>query len=267
MAVGSSPEIAEASSTVSTLDWRNLSCRKGSKVILSDVSGSLEAGQTLAGWSPAEVRVTLKTLTSRRPVLGPSGAGKSTFLDVLSCRFNGAAGQVPLAHLVFSLTGLTLETDRFSSTVLRSSTCAKLPPTLNKTMHCWASSPCAKPSASLHVSGTFNRTPWRICPIWLKCSPSTPLSLPPNAQIDKNVDDTLRVLGLTSVANNKIGTPLQRGISGGQKRRVTLACAFVCHPPILFLDEPTSGLDSETSKEVVSASSSGPAVLELRAMF
>jgi ABC-type multidrug transport system ATPase subunit len=85
-------------------------------------------------------------------------------------------------------------------------------------------------------------------------SPTTPFSLPPTAPIDNLVDDTLRLLGLTSVANNKIGTPLQRGISGGQKRRVTLACAFVSHHPILFLDEPTSGLDSETSKEVVSAS-------------
>ena len=49
----------------------------------------------------------------------------------------------------------------------------------------------------------------------------------------------------------KIGTPIQKGISGGQKR-VSIASQIITSPSILFLDEPTSGLDSVASREVIS---------------
>jgi ABC-type multidrug transport system ATPase subunit len=80
------------------------------------------------------------------------------------------------------------------------------------------------------------------------------LSLPRNTpNIGAHIDATLRSLGLQDVANNKIGTPLQRGISGGQKRRVTIACSVISRPRVLVLDEPTSGLDSGSALEVMSS--------------
>ena len=69
----------------------------------------------------------------------------------------------------------------------------------------------------------------------------------------QRIDTTLAELGLTDVAHQRIGNAIQRGISGGQKRRVTLGAALVTMPKILLLDEPTSGLDSRASREVIQA--------------
>jgi ABC-type multidrug transport system ATPase subunit len=66
------------------------------------------------------------------------------------------------------------------------------------------------------------------------------------------VDDLVDSFGLRRQANTIVGTPLQKGISGGQKRRLSVASQLVTSPRILFLDEPTSGLDSAASHEVMS---------------
>lgn len=72
-------------------------------------------------------------------------------------------------------------------------------------------------------------------------------------QTKERVDEIISALGLNSCANVKIGTPIQRGVSGGQKRRVTVGCGLVTFPRILFLDEPTSGLDSASAREVMTS--------------
>jgi len=70
-------------------------------------------------------------------------------------------------------------------------------------------------------------------------------------EIDKRVQETISLLGLERVAATQIGNVVFRGVSGGEKRRVSIACELVTDPPIIFLDEPTSGLDSESSLQVM----------------
>lgn len=66
------------------------------------------------------------------------------------------------------------------------------------------------------------------------------------------VDQVMRLLGLTHVADTVIGEPAKKGISGGERKRVCIGMQLVTDPPVLFLDEPTSGLDAYTACSVIS---------------
>mmetsp|Transcript_30928 Transcript_30928/g.80622 ORF Transcript_30928/g.80622 Transcript_30928/m.80622 type:complete len:634 (+) Transcript_30928:180-2081(+) len=69
----------------------------------------------------------------------------------------------------------------------------------------------------------------------------------PYAEKIKRVEDALVEMGLVGVQHTKIGNWMMKGISGGQKRRVSIGCELVTQPAILFLDEPTSGLDAASA--------------------
>jgi len=58
------------------------------------------------------------------------------------------------------------------------------------------------------------------------------------------VDQILEQLKLTKCEDTYIGTSLLRGVSGGEKKRTSVAIELITKPNLLFLDEPTSGLDS-----------------------
>lgn len=58
-------------------------------------------------------------------------------------------------------------------------------------------------------------------------------------------------LKISHIKDMLIGSDIERGISGGEKRRVAIACELVTSPSILFLDEPTSGLDGYNAFNVV----------------
>ncbi|KDR68603.1 hypothetical protein GALMADRAFT_78381 [Galerina marginata CBS 339.88] len=63
--------------------------------------------------------------------------------------------------------------------------------------------------------------------------------------------ETMNELGILGIKDMRIGKSGQRTISGGEKRRVSIACELVTSPSILFLDEPTSGLDAYNAFNVV----------------
>ncbi|KAJ4901149.1 ABC transporter G family member 21 [Raphanus sativus] len=58
-------------------------------------------------------------------------------------------------------------------------------------------------------------------------------------------------LGLTRCSNSVIGGGLVRGISGGERKRVSIGQEMLVNPSLLLLDEPTSGLDSTTAARIV----------------
>lgn len=66
------------------------------------------------------------------------------------------------------------------------------------------------------------------------------------------VDSLIRKLKLSDCANIPIGNEFLKGISGGQRKRVSIAIQLLNDPQILLLDEPTSGLDSNTSEMLLS---------------
>ena len=65
------------------------------------------------------------------------------------------------------------------------------------------------------------------------------------------VIQVLEQLRIYDIRDRIIGDEFERGISGGEKRRVSIACELVTSPLILFLDEPTSGLDANNANNVV----------------
>ncbi|KAF3432596.1 hypothetical protein FNV43_RR27336 [Rhamnella rubrinervis] len=58
-------------------------------------------------------------------------------------------------------------------------------------------------------------------------------------------------LGLTRCRNTIVGGPLLRGVSGGERKRVSMGQEMLVNPSLLLLDEPTSGLDSTTAQRII----------------
>lgn len=72
-----------------------------------------------------------------------------------------------------------------------------------------------------------------------------------NEEIHELVRETLTDLGLSDVSHLKVGNPLEKTISGGQRKRLNIALELIREPMILFVDEPTSGLSSRDSENIM----------------
>jgi ABC-type multidrug transport system ATPase subunit len=70
-------------------------------------------------------------------------------------------------------------------------------------------------------------------------------------QLRRMVMKILRSLGLYQIRNMRVGSPMNKKISGGQRKRLNIGLELMREPSILFLDEPTSGLSSHDSENIV----------------
>jgi len=156
-------------------------------------------------------------------VMGPSGSGKTTLLNVLSAKLSGMFdGQVTLNGqmadrlAIRRVAGFVPQEDiLFGSQTVRES------------LHFYAD-----------------------------------LKLPTTLTVDQKnemIEYILLELGLKKVEHSLIGyvgadavaSALPRGLSGGERKRLSIACQLISNPSLLFLDEPTTGLDSYASESVI----------------
>ncbi len=70
-------------------------------------------------------------------------------------------------------------------------------------------------------------------------------------EIRQKTEEVLRDLGLYEIRHMKVGSPLNKKISGGQRKRLNIALEMIREPAVLFLDEPTSGLSSSDSDNIM----------------
>ena len=72
-----------------------------------------------------------------------------------------------------------------------------------------------------------------------------------NQEIEDLVAKTLSSLGLSETRDLKVGSPLEKTISGGQRKRLNIGLELLREPAVMFVDEPTSGLSSRDSENIM----------------
>jgi ABC-type multidrug transport system ATPase subunit len=155
-------------------------------------------------------------------IMGPSGSGKTSLLNSIARRLHGSVGTQYRLSGSMSYNGATP-----SESVIRSVTS-------------FVTQDDDALMPSLTVRETLRMAAGLRLPKWM-------------SQEEKNrrAEDILLKMGLKDCADNLIGSDLIKGISGGEKRRVTIAIQILTDPKVLLLDEPTSGLDAFTATSIM----------------
>ncbi|GLE08788.1 hypothetical protein PINS_up020203 [Pythium insidiosum] len=194
---------------------------------------SIEAPQLTLEWRDLNLQVKVKNSKTKdvetkkilsdvsgtaRPgellvIMGPSGAGKSSLLDCIAGRNVAVQGSIALNGAPWSK-----RMKRFSAYVMQDDLFYE---TITVREHLLF-------QARLRMGGKF--------------SPE---------QYTKRVDTVIEELGLSKCRDTYIGGAMLRGISGGERKRLSFATEILTNPSLLFVDEPTSGLDSYMAETVV----------------
>merc|ERR1719228_27662 len=105
--------------------------------------------------------------------------------------------------------------------------------------------------------------PWPLIPTWWRKKRGYGVFLTPREIVTmasyfylgkgahEQVDDVLKQLGLEECADVIAGNEIYKGLSSGQKRRLSVAIGLIKTPLVFFLDEPTSGLDAASAAKLM----------------
>ncbi|RLN52511.1 hypothetical protein BBP00_00009599, partial [Phytophthora kernoviae] len=188
------------------------------KLILQWRNLNLKANITNPATKKVEEKVILKNVSgSAKPgellvIMGPSGAGKSSLLDCISGRNSAVEGEIVLNGQPWSDA-----TKRLTSYVMQDDLFYQ---TITVKEHLVF-------QARLRMGKTFTEK-----------------------QYMQRVNEVMEELGLMKCRDTLIGGISLRGISGGERKRLSFATEILTNPSILFVDEPTSGLDSFMAETV-----------------
>ncbi|KAI3518341.1 hypothetical protein L1887_06958 [Cichorium endivia] len=148
-------------------------------------------------------------------IMGPSGSGKSTLLDALAGRLHSKTRQ--------------------SGDILVNG--------FKKTL-AYGTSAYVTQDDTLITTLTVRESVYYSAQLQLPDSMS-------KAEKKERAEITIREMGLQDSKHTRIGGWGVKGLSGGQKRRVSICIEILTRPKLLFLDEPTSGLDSAAAYYVM----------------
>jgi len=161
-------------------------------------------------------------------IMGPSGSGKTTLLEAIASVIGGHSLLDPVTSLLGKGRGKVSGSIKINN----------MERTLNHKyiMQYVASNDTLMPFMTVYENLKYS---CRFAGI-------------PDKNMEKKIDTILADVGLTKCKYTIVGNDLVKGISHGQKRRLTLAVALTFNTPIILADEPTSGLDSASAIEIVS---------------
>uniref|UniRef100_A0A3P9MKR1 Broad substrate specificity ATP-binding cassette transporter ABCG2 n=1 Tax=Oryzias latipes TaxID=8090 RepID=A0A3P9MKR1_ORYLA len=163
--------------------------------------------------NPMQILMDLKP--GLNAILGPTGSGKSSFLDILAARKDpiGLSGEVLIDGAPQPPNFKCLSGYVVQEDIVMGTL------TVRENLRF---------SAALRLPGSVSQREKEV-----------------------RVNHLLKELGLTKVADSKVGTQMTRGISGGERKRTSIGMELIIDPAVLFLDEPTTGLDASTANSVL----------------
>ncbi|KAK4762792.1 hypothetical protein SAY86_008560 [Trapa natans] len=150
-------------------------------------------------------------------IMGASGSGKTTLLNVLA----GQLAASPRLHLsgLLEINGRPKSNKSYKFAYIRQEDLFFSQLTVRETLSL---------SAELQLPNIFSAE-----------------------EREEFVNNLLSRLGLVSCADTNVGDAKVRGISGGEKKRLSLACELIASPSVIFADEPTTGLDAFQAEKVM----------------